>query len=167
MKPEDIKNKRIAVLCDTIEKAQRFLGMRTGKYNYKMSSDLIFGFTFEKKNYLILERGTIHFRRKEWCELYGYKIITFEEFIKEDEIVRPLSAEEVLEVLASEYTSGKYDEIFGCDPYFEVLTSKFTPAEIVQKVTEWKRKQKQIQVTEDMVADALDEKYGTGKWRRE
>ena len=87
----------------------------------------------------------------------------------------PLSAVEVLEVLVNEYTSvvlvneytsGKYDEIFGCNPCFETLTSKFTPSEIIQKITEWKRKQKPLQVTEDMIADALDEKYGTGKWRR-
>ena len=44
----------------------------------------------------------------------------------------------------------------------------FTLAEIVQKVTEWKRKQdNKTQITEDMIADVLDEKYGIGNWGRE
>lgn len=165
MKPEDIENKKIAVLCDTTEKAKVLLEMCIENY-FKMSSDLIFGFTFEKKKYLILERGTIHFCRKEWCESYGYTMITFEQFMQEPQ-EEQLSAEEVLEVLVSEYISGKYDEIFGCDPCLGVLTRKITPAEIVRKVTEWKRKQdKPLQVTEDMITDALDEKYGIGNWGR-
>ena len=101
---------------------------------------------------------------KTKINIIGTECTILEQFETEE----PLSAEEVLEVLVGEYTSGKYDEIFGCDPCFVVLTSKFTPTEIVQKVTEWKRKQdKQIRVTEDMIADALDEKYGIGNWGRE
>ena len=101
---------------------------------------------------------------KTKINIIGTECTILEQFETEE----PLSAEEVLEVLVGEYTSGKYDEIFGCNPHFAVLTRKFTPAEIVQKITEWKRKQnKPIQATEDMIADVLDEKYGIGNWGRE
>lgn len=101
---------------------------------------------------------------KTKINIIGTEYTILEQFETEE----PLTAVEVLEVLVGEYTSGKYDEIFGCNPHFAELTSRFTPAEIVQKVTEWKRKQdNKIKITEDMIADALDEKYGIGNWGRE
>ena len=101
---------------------------------------------------------------KTKINIIGTECTTLEQFETEE----PLSAVEVLEVLVNEYVTGKYDEIFGYNPCFLELTSRFTPAEIVQKVTEWKRKQdNKTQVTEDMIADVLDEKYGIGNWGRE
>lgn len=101
---------------------------------------------------------------KTKINIIGTEYTILEQFETEE----PLTAVEVLEVLVNEYATGKYNEIFGYNPCFLELTSRFTPAEIVQKVTEWKRKQdNKIKITEDMIADALDEKYGVGNWGRE
>ena len=164
MKPEDIKNKKIAVLCDTLDKANKLFEIfENRKADFR--ENFVFDMLTPNLCQNIGQFGTAC-GRKDVYEESGYKIITFEQFVQEPQ-EEPISTEEILEVLVNEYTSGKYDEIFGCNPCFETLTSEFTPAEIVQKITEWKRKQKQIQVTEDMIADALDEKYGVGNWGRE
>ncbi len=120
-----------------------------------------------KNNRLCIRDEIVHFFGEECIEFHDYTIITFEQFVQEPQ-EEPLTAVEVLETLVNEYITGKYIEIFGYNPCFLELTSRFTPAEIVQKVTEWKRKQdNKIKITEDMIADALDEKYGVGNWGRE
>lgn len=167
MKPEDIKNKKIAVLCDTLEKAKKFCEIcgdndscdnRVRIYKEKLC-----------QNY---ENDSVCCADIQYYESDGFKVITFEEFIGEYEKEAPLTAEEVVEVLLgdgkAEIFAERFTELFGGGHCISEIGGIFTPSEIVQKVTEWKRKQdKLIRVTEDMIADVLDEKYGIGNWGRE
>ncbi len=75
-----------------------------------------------------------------------------------------ITAEEVIKVLTE---TRKYEEIFGGDHSLHNLFRIFTPREIVSKIADWRDKQVKVKVNEDMIADALDEKFGVGKWTRE
>ena len=170
MKPEDIKNKKIAVLCDTTEKAKKFCCMCGCIYSDDSIKCRVGSFrSFLCQTYVQKPNveNWVEYASKRHYEEYGYTIITFEQFIEE-----PLSAEEVIEILLADgkidaFTE-RFEEIFGDIFLISEIGGILTPSEIVQKITEWKRKQdKPIRVTEDMIADVLDEKYGIGNWGRE
>lgn len=97
--------------------------------------------------------------------------VTFEQYLAlqaKKPTQERITAEEVIKVLCEECSTGKYRDIFGFDHFFGQLEENFTPQEIVSKVADWKEKQvAKVKVSEDMIADALDEKFGVGNWTRE
>lgn len=95
-------------------------------------------------------------------------IVTFEQYLAlqaKKPAQERITAEEVIKVLTE---TRKYEEIFGGDHSLYNLFRIFTPREIVSKIADWRDKQvEKVKVNEDMIADALDEKFGVGKWTRE
>lgn len=74
----------------------------------------------------------------------GYKNIIHSNNLEEvthnfsDLIITELTAEEVIEWFRDYYISNEFNKLFGADYSMSCLTSKFSPAEIVSKIAQWK-----------------------------
>ena len=74
----------------------------------------------------------------------GYKNITHSNNLEEvthefsDLIITELTAEEVIEWFRDYYISNEFTKLFGDYYSMSCLTSKFSPAEIVSKIVQWK-----------------------------
>ena len=152
----------MAIRCDTRKENDELL-KELEKLGYK------WGNSKESPRVLMGRNGEVIFNiRKNYEFGIGFSILsthTFKDLIIKDE----LTNEEVIELFFETYfNDDTQDEVFGAVLHLSKIATRFTPQEIVEKLTEYK-KSKEIKVVSKeeyskVASDKLDELYPKG-WK--
>lgn len=163
---KDIKGKKIAVLCDSVEKVKSMMkavGMEDMLYHAETRYE-----KYKENLCQAVETDRLCWCDKDFYESTDYQIITFEEFMEEDK--HQYSAEEILGWLIRNNSNGKYANVFGADYLFDDLIKMFTSSEIVSCVSAQLDKEKLTTISKssyDKIAtEQLDKLYPNG-WKVE
>ena len=164
---KDIKGKKIAVLCDSVEKIKKMM-IAVGKEDYVNDAERRYERLGKNVCQSVDDENHLGWADKDFYSSYGYQIITFEEFIEEDKPQH--STEEILSWIIKNNDTGKYGDVFGADYLFDDLVVMFTPSEIVQLVSEQLDKEKLITISKSdydkITTDYLNKLYPNG-WKVE
>ena len=169
MEIKDIVGKRVAIWCDTEEKANDYLSKVRSLI--KTVQDQSFYFENESETCYIVNRGGYTFSDKEWLINNEYLVISYNDFFGISEQVKDdaeseMSTVEIVEWLCNNYFNEKYGEVFGYDYDLDCLLYNLSAEEVIKRINAYEREQRKIKVSDDEISTLLDEKYGVGKWVR-
>lgn len=169
MEIKDIVGKKVAIWCDTEEKANDCVKRISDFFNGKYIKTFYQKYS-NKTCYNIIEDGR-EFCDKKWYKDNNYFIISYNDFFGifeqvKDDVEDEMSTVEIVEWLGNHYYDGTLYNIFGRDYNFDDLINTVGAEVLIKKINAYEREQRKAKVSDEEITLLLDEKYGVGKWVR-
>lgn len=170
MEVKDIVGKKVAIWCDTEEKANDFIAkVRDFTKTYQGNN---WYEQYKENTAYTVHESSYTFSEKKWYKENAYEIISYNDFFGITEQVESdtkdeLSTVEVLEWLYKHCYDRLYKQVFGEDSGIDDIVSLLGAKEVIHRINAYERKNRITTVSDDEITTLLDEKYGIGKWVRE
>lgn len=159
MEIKDIVGKKVAIWCDTEEKAIDCVArMNNLSDGFKLKSTCYTHY-FDKTSYSMFYRSP-GYENKEWFILNGYEIISYNDFfgISEQVDSETLTTVEIVEWISKNYYEYTWGEAIGFTDDIKCIVEKLGAEEVIKRITAYELEKRKAKVSDEEITLLLGEK---------